>query len=63
MVGFPCGCLPPTYSRNLETNISQMKNNSIISAVPLEWKKQIKNISEEDKLSFTRLNNKPYINQ
>ena len=48
-------------NRNLETNISQMKFNSIISAVPLEWKKQIKNISEEDKLSFTRLNNKPYI--
>ena len=46
---------------SLESNISQMKYNSIVLAQPIELKKIIKNISDEDPLNITRQNVEPYL--
>ena len=45
----------------LENNITQMKYNSIISAIPILWKKTIKNISDEDQLNIAIMNDEPHL--
>ena len=45
----------------LENNITQMKYNSIISAIPVLWKRTIKNINDEDQLNIAIMNDEPHL--
>ena len=49
------------FNRSLNSDITQMKYNSIISAVPLKWKKIIKNLTVENYANFIRLNDEPQL--
>ena len=48
-------------NKDMNTTITQMKYNSLRSAIPADWKKMIKDTSKKTNVCKTRLNNEPFI--